>query len=154
MDIKTVASIPLTFSNPILSTAANTVGIAKTGTAIGSLHGICQYNATTAWVGFGSMQIGSILMGALPLVGVALFLNSLAGPDHGSPILDPYEEAWKDYEVKWELEELKKTVKIDPLHKARIKYQAASLAQYEYQFKYLEIEQELYQLKQEMGIFG
>ncbi|WOD40437.1 hypothetical protein [Nodosilinea sp. E11] len=93
-----------------------------------------------------------IMMGALPLIGVALFLNGLAGPDHGSPILDPYEEAWRDYEVKWELEELKKTVKVDPLYKARIKYQAASLAQYECQFRCLEIEHELYQLKQDMGL--
>jgi len=152
MDIKTAASIPLIFSNPILSTAASTVGISKTGTAIGSLHGICQYNATAAWVGLGSMQVGSIVMGALPLVGVALFLNRLAGPDHGSPILDPYEEAWKDYEVKWELEELKKTVKVDPSYKDRVRCKMTSFAQDEYQFKCLEIEQELYQLKQEMDL--
>lgn len=154
MDVKTAASIPLIFSNPILSTAANTVGIAKTGTAIGSLHGICQYNATTAWVGFGSMQVGSIMMGALPLIGVALLLNGLAGPDHGSPILDPYEEAWRDYEVTWEMEELKKNLKINPSYKDRVRCKVASFAQYEYQFKCLEIEQELYQLKQEMGLVG
>ncbi|MCU0566552.1 MAG: hypothetical protein MUF49_08130 [Oculatellaceae cyanobacterium Prado106] len=44
----------LTLSQPILNTAASAIGIAKTGTAIGTLHGAAQASATAAWVGLGS----------------------------------------------------------------------------------------------------
>lgn len=153
MDFKTAASIPLIFSNPILYGAADFVGVAKTGTAIGGLNGICHYNAATAWIGFSSMKVGAIVTGALPIIGFALLVNKLAGPDHGSPILDPYEEAWRSYEVEWELEELKKTIKFDSSCQMKEKPCILSTAQLEVKFRNLEINHELDLLRQEMSLF-
>lgn len=51
MDAKTTAGIGLVASNPIVHAAASTVGVAKTGAAIGTLHGAAHTSATAAWVG-------------------------------------------------------------------------------------------------------
>ncbi|MBD1824387.1 hypothetical protein H6F51_18105 [Cyanobacteria bacterium FACHB-DQ100] len=66
-------------------------------------------------------------------------------------MIDWYEEAWKRYEAQAELEEMKKTVKVDPDHQVRTK-QAASLSQLNDQFRALEVEHELYLMKKELGL--
>lgn len=139
-------------SNSTISAAASAFGVAKTGTAIGTLNGVAFTNATAAWVGFGSMQAGSFLMGALPVVGVLLILDGISGCDHGSPIIDWYEEGWRQYEIQCELEELKQEVEVDVDHQLRSKTRAASFAQQETQFRALEVEHELHLLKKELGI--
>lgn len=152
MDSKLAVGTALAASTPILKASASAVGIAKTGTAIGTLHGAAQANATAAWVGLGSMKLGMFVMGALPIVGGLLVLDWLSGPDHGSPIWDPYEEAWREYEARCEMEELKKTVKRDPYHTVRAKTQASSLEQLKNQFQAMEVENDLYLLKKQMGL--
>jgi hypothetical protein len=152
MDRKLATGVALSASSPILSASASAVGVAKTGTAIGTLHGAAQANATAAWVGLGSMKLGMFVMGALPVVGGLLILDWLSGPDHGAPILDRYEEAWRAYEAQCELEEMKKTVKRDPGHTVKAKNQAASLGQLNSQFQAMEVEHDLYLLKKEMGL--
>ncbi|HEY9699084.1 MAG TPA: hypothetical protein V6D10_17620 [Trichocoleus sp.] len=149
---KIAAGIALTSSQSIINTAASTIGIAKTGAAIGTLHGAAHTSATAAWVGLGSMKAGLFIMHALPVVGALLILDGISGRDHGSPIIDWYEEAWRDYEVQCELEELKQQVELDPDHQVRAKTRAASLAQLDNQFRSLEVEHELYQLKKEMKL--
>lgn len=67
----------LVLSQSIATTAASTVGIAKTGTAIGTLQGAAQITATTAWIGFGSMQLGMFLMTAFPLLGILVLVNEM-----------------------------------------------------------------------------
>ncbi|MGB5896695.1 MAG: hypothetical protein WBD58_05575 [Geitlerinemataceae cyanobacterium] len=67
----------LVMSQSIASAAASTVGIAKTGTAIGTLQGAAQMTATTAWIGFGSTQVGLFLMTACPLLGVWLVVDGI-----------------------------------------------------------------------------
>ncbi|WP_088892355.1 GUN4 domain-containing protein [Leptolyngbya ohadii] len=152
MQKETVVGAAFVLSNPIINTAASAVGVAKTGTAIGTLHGAAHASATAAWVGLGSMKAGLFVMNALPVVGALLLLDSLSGRDPGSPIIDWYEQAWRDYEVQCELEELKQQITVDPNHQVRSKTRASSLAQLDNQFRSLEVEHELYQLKQELGL--
>ena len=152
MDSNLVAGSALMASPAVLKATASTIGLAKTGTAIGALNGAAQANATAAWVGLGSMNLGMFLMGTLPVVGGLLILNWLSGPDHGSPILDPYEDAWKEYEALYELEELKKKVEKDPDHTVRTKNRASSLGQLGSQFQALEVEHDLYLLKKQIGM--
>lgn len=152
MDAKTTIGIGLTASSPIINTAASTIGIAKTGAAIGTLHGAAHTSATAAWIGLGSMKVGMFMMGAFPIIGGLLILDSLCGPDHSSPIIDWYEEGWKEYEAQCELEELKKKVKVDPDHRVMVTKRPSSLAQQEYLFGRLEIEHELYQMKKDLGL--
>lgn len=140
----------LVFSNPIINTTANSVGVAKTGTAIGSLHGAAHTSATAAWVGFGSMKLGMFMMGCFPVLGAAMLLDSICGQEHGSPIIDWYEEAWKTYECQCELDEMKKDVTIDHDHQLRPTKVASSLKQLDNQFRALEVENELYQMKKQL----
>lgn len=154
MNNQVAAGTTLVFSNPIINTAASAIGIAKTGTAIGTLHGAAHGSATAAWIGLGSMKVGMFMMGAFPVIGALLVLDSISGRDHGSPIIDWYEEAWRRYEIQCELEELKKTVAIDPDHQIRAKRIPATFAQQDYLFRALEVEHELYLMKKEMGIQG
>ncbi len=152
MNAKTAVGIGLLASNPIIHTASSAVGIAKTGTAIGTLHGAAHTSATAAWVGLGSMKAGMFMMSAFPVIGGLLILDSLCGPDHGSPIVDWREEDWKQYEAQWEMEELKKKVKVDLDHQVVVKRSPSSLAQQEDLFRSLEIEHELYLLKKKLGL--
>ncbi|MGB3298836.1 MAG: hypothetical protein WBA76_11245 [Phormidesmis sp.] len=152
MDAKTTAGVSLIASKLIIYTASSTFGIAKTGTAIGTLSGAAYTNATAAWVGLGSMKAGMFMMQAFPIIGGLLILDSLCGQDHGAPIIDWYEEGWKQYEAQCEMEELKKEVKIDPDHRVTVKRSPSSLAQQEALFKDLEVEHELYLLKKKLGI--
>lgn len=140
----------LVFSNPIINTTANSFGIAKTGTAISSLHGAAHTSATAAWIGFGSMKAGMFMMGAFPVLGAAMLLDSICGQEHGSPIIDWYEEAWKTYECQCELDEMKKDVTIHHDHQLRHTKVASSLKQLDDQFRALEVENELYQMKKQL----
>ncbi|MBI4780418.1 MAG: hypothetical protein HY785_03745 [Oscillatoriophycideae cyanobacterium NC_groundwater_1537_Pr4_S-0.65um_50_18] len=142
----------LALSSPILNTAANAVGVAKTGTAIGTLTGAAHTSATAAWVGLGSMKVGMFMMGAFPVIGVLLILDGISGRDYGSPLIDWYEESWRRYEAQCELEELKKEIKVDSDHQLRAKGVPVTLAQQEHQFRMLEAEHEVYLMKKEMGI--
>lgn len=152
MKPKIAAGTALTASTPIINAAANAVGVAGTGTAIGTLHGAAHTSATAAWVGLGSMKLGMFVMGALPVVGGLLILDSLCSSDCGGSLIDYYEEFWKNYEAQCELDELKKTVKRDPGHIVTAKTQAASLDQLNRQFQSLEVEHDLYLLKKQMGL--
>jgi hypothetical protein len=152
MNPKIAAGAALALSNPIINTAANAIGVAKTGAAIGTLYGAAHTSATAAWVGLGSMKVGMFMMGALPVVGGLLIIDSLCGRDYGSPIIDWYEEAWRLYEAECELEEMKKEIQADQTYKIRTKPTAASLAQLNDQFLALEIEHELDLMKQELGL--
>lgn len=152
MNIKTNAGAGLVASNSIIHRASSTFGVAKTGTAIGTLHGAAHANATAAWVGLGSMKMGVFMMNAFPIIGGLLILDSLCGSDYGSPLIDWYEEGWKEYEAKCEMEELKKEVKVDPDHRIIVKGKPSSLAQQESLFRSLEIEHDLYLLKKELGL--
>lgn len=152
MDAKTAAGVGLVASNPIIYSASSAVGIAKTGTAISTLSGAAKTSATAAWLGFGSMKVGMFMMNAFPVIGGLLILDSLCGPDHGSPIIDWYEEGWKEYEAQCELEELKKKVQIDPDHRVTVRGTSSTLAQQESLFRSLEVEHELYLLKKELGL--
>jgi len=152
MDTKTTVGAGLIASKPFIHAASSTFGIAKTGTAIGTLSGAAHTNATAAWIGLGSMKLGMFMMHAFPIIGGLLILDSLCGQDYGSPLIDWYEEGWKQYEAQCEMEELKTEVKIDPDHKVTVKGSPSSLAQQEALFKELEIEQDLYLLKKKLGI--
>lgn len=152
MNQQAAAGTILALSNPILNTTANTIGITKTGTAIGTLHGAAHVSATAAWVGLGSMKAGMFMMGAFPVIGVLLILDSISGQDYGSPIIDWYEESWRQFEVQCELEELRKEITVDLDHQLRAKRTPTTLAQQEYQFRALEVEHELYLVKKAMGI--
>lgn len=151
MDTQAAVGIGFVASNPIVDAAANAGGVAKTGAAIGTLHGAVHTSATAAWMGLGSMKVGMFMMGALPVIGALLLFDSMSGRD-GVPIIDWEEEFWRRYEAQCELEEMKKTVKIDEDHQLRAKTQAASLAQLDNQFRSLETEHEVYLLKKEMGL--
>jgi len=151
MNQQSAIGTSLVFSNSIANVAANTVGVAKTGSAIGSLHGAAHTSATAAWIGFGSMKLGMCMMGVFPVIGAALLLDSLCFQEYGSPIIDWYEEAWKNYEAECELEELKKEVKVDHDNQLRVKQVAGSIAQLDNQSRALEIENELYQMKKQMS---
>lgn len=152
MNKQTAIGTTLVFSNPIINSAASAIGFAKTGTAIGTLHGAAHASATAAWIGLGSMKAGMFMMGAFPLIGTLLILDSISGRDYGSPIIDWYEESWRQYEIQCELEELKQKVAVDPDHQIRAKNIPATFAQQDFQFRALEVEHELYLLKKEMKI--
>ena len=152
MNKQVVTGAALSMSHPLFTVAANAVGVAKTGTAIGTLHGAAHTSAMAAWVGFGSMKIGMFVMGALPVIGAVMLLDGLCSRDHSVPLVDWYEEFWKKYEVDAELEALKKTVTPDPNHQLRTTTTAASLAQLNNQFRNLAVEDELYKLKKKMGL--
>jgi hypothetical protein len=126
MNKQTAVGIAFAASNPIINTAASAIGVAKTGVAIGTLHGAAHTSATAAWIGLGSMKAGMFLMGTLPIVGALLILDSMSGQGDGVPILDQYEEAWRQYEVRCELEDLKKEVKVDDDHQLRAKRTAVT----------------------------
>ncbi len=143
--------LALASSRSIINTPASLVGVAKTGTPIGTLGGAAFTNATAAWVGLGSMNTGLFLMNALPIVGALLILDSLSGRDHGSPIIDWYEQAWRNYEVQCELEDLKQQIKVDPNYQVGAK---TRFSQLESCFRLLEAEHELDQLKKEMGLLS
>jgi hypothetical protein len=151
MNQQSVLGTSLVFTHSLTNVAANAVGVAKTGTAIGSLHGAAHTSATAAWIGFGSMKLGMCMMGVFPVIGAALLLDSLCSQEYGSPLIDWYEEAWKNYEAECELQELKKKVKVDPDHQLRAKQVSGSIAQLDNQFRALEIENELYQIKKQMS---
>ncbi|MDR9403390.1 MAG: hypothetical protein RI580_08120 [Halothece sp. Uz-M2-17] len=150
MNQQSAIGTSLVFSNSLANVAANAVGVAKTGSAIGSLHGIAHTSATAAWVGFGSMKLGMCMMGVFPVIGAALLLDSLCSQEYSSPIIDWYEEAWTNYEAECELQDLKKEVKIDRDHQLQAKKVPASLAQLDHQFYALEVEDELYQMKKQI----
>jgi len=152
MNTKIAAGIGLVASSPIIHAASSAVGIAKTGAAIGTLHGAAHTSATAAWVGLGSMKLGLFMMNAFPVIGGLLILDSLCGSDPGSPLIDWYEESWKQYEAQCELEELKKKITVDPDHRVIVKGQSSSLAQQETLFRSLEIEHDLYLLKKKLGL--
>jgi hypothetical protein len=152
MNQQTTLGSTLALSNPIINAAANAVGVAKTGAAIGTLHGAAHTSATAAWVGFGSMKVGMLMMGALPVIGAILILDRISGRDHGVPIIDWYEEFWKRYEVDCELEEMKQTGEINSNHQLRAKTTAAALAQLDNQFRALEVEHELYLMKKDLRL--
>ena len=56
-------------------------------------------------------------MNLCPIVGGLLVLDSLCSSDHGSALVDWHEEGWKQYEAQCEMEDLKKTVKVDLDHR-------------------------------------
>jgi hypothetical protein len=103
-------------STPIINATANTIGIAKTGTAIGSLSGAAHTSATAAWIGFGSMKVGMFIMGVLPVIGGLILLNGICQHDHGVPIIDWYEKYWQDHEIDDELRDLQQRIKLKLNH--------------------------------------
>lgn len=83
----------LALTPSVATTAASAIGIAQTGTAIGSLHGAAQIAATTAWVGFGSMQVGLFLLTTCPIVGALLIMDGIVEsvrkpPENGRQPID------------------------------------------------------------------
>ncbi len=152
MNTKVAAGVGLCVSNPAINAVASAVGVAKTGTAIGSLSGAAQTSATAAWIGFGSMKVGLFAMGALPIIGGLILLDQLCGSEYGTPLIDWYEEGWINFEAQCEMEELKKTVKVDSDHRVVVTKKPSSLAQQENLFVRLEVEHELYLMKKELGI--
>lgn len=152
MNQKIFVGAALVASHPVINTAASTVGIAQTGTAIGTLTGAAHTSATAAWIGLGSMKAGMFIMGVLPVIGWLLVLDGISGKEPGSPIIDWYEEAWRRYEAQCELEALKTEVNVDLDHQLRAIRIPLTLAQQEDQFRALEVEHDLYLLKKEMGI--
>ncbi len=109
----TVVGAALAGSTPIINAAASAIGIAKTGTAIGSFSGAAHASATAAWVGFGSMKMGLFVMGALPIIGGLILLNAICQKDHGSPIVDWYEQYWQDHEIDDELRDLQQQIQLN-----------------------------------------
>lgn len=154
MDINPQIAVgaPLALSHPIINAAANAIGVAKTGTAIGILHGAAHTSATAVWIGFGSMKFGMFMMGSFPVIGALLVLDSICVQEHGAPLIDWYEAFWKRYEIECELGDLKQQVKPDTDHQLRSKTRAASFAQLDHLFQALEVEHELYLLKKELGL--
>jgi hypothetical protein len=150
MNQQIAVGLALTASNPLINAAASAVGVAKTGVAIGTLSGAAHTSATAAWIGLGSMKAGMFLMGTLPIIGTLLILDSISGGEEGSPIIDWYEESWRQYEAQCELEDLKKEVKVDYDHQLRAKRTAITRTHQEAQFQALEVEQELHLLKKKM----
>ena len=58
---------------------ASLVGTAGTGTAIGTLSGAAAKSATLAWLGFGSMTAGTLVLPAVMLAGGYLLLKAWKG---------------------------------------------------------------------------
>jgi stage V sporulation protein K len=106
----------LVFSQAGINAAAGAIGISGTGTTIGSLNGAAFTSATAAWVGFGSMKVGLFIMGALPVVGALILLNSVFHNQRGGSLIDWEEEFWHDYEIQHELSELIQDVRSNPSH--------------------------------------
>jgi stage V sporulation protein K len=100
-------------STPIIKTVASAIGVAKTGTAIGSLSGAAHASATAAWIGFGSMKVGMFMMGALPLIGGLILLSGICRRDHGIPLIDWHEEYWEDYEIDDELRDMQQRIQLN-----------------------------------------
>jgi stage V sporulation protein K len=100
-------------STPIINATANTIGVAKTGTAISSLSGAAHTSATAAWIGFGSMKVGMFMMSVLPVIGGLILLNGICQHDHGVPIIDWYEKYWQDHEIDDELRDLQQRIQLD-----------------------------------------
>jgi hypothetical protein len=148
MKNQTVVGTLLTMSGPIANMSANAIGIAKTGAAIGTLHGAAHASATAAWVGLGSMKVGMFMMGAAPIIGAALILDSICGRDHGSPMIDWYEEFWRQYELQEEVENLKK----NPDLWVESKTTNASLTRLDQQFQNMELDDELELLKKQLDL--
>ena len=58
---------------------ASLVGTAGTGTAIGTLSGAAANSATLAWLGFGSMAVGTFVLPAVMLAGAVALLKAWKG---------------------------------------------------------------------------
>ena len=58
---------------------ASLVGTAGTGTAIGTLSGAAANSATLAWLGFGSMAVGTVVLPAVMLAGGFVLLKAWKG---------------------------------------------------------------------------
>ena len=58
---------------------ASLIGTAQTGTAIGTLSGAAANSATLAWLGFGSMAVGTVVLPAVMVAGGFLLLNVWKG---------------------------------------------------------------------------
>ena len=58
---------------------ASLIGTASTGTAIGTLSGAAANSATLAWLGFGSMAVGALVLPATMLVGGYVLLKVWKG---------------------------------------------------------------------------
>ena len=58
---------------------ASLVGTAGTGTAIGTLSGAAAYSATLAWLGFGSMAVGGLVLPALTIAGGLVVVKAWKG---------------------------------------------------------------------------
>jgi hypothetical protein len=145
MNNQTITGTILTMSGPIANAAASAVGVAKTGASIGSLHGAAYSSAMAAWVGFGSMKVGVFMMGAAPVIGAILILDSICGRDPGSPMIDWYEEFWRQYELQDEVEKLK----ID----SHLWIESESdLESHDQTFRTMEIDYELESLKNQLGL--
>jgi stage V sporulation protein K len=127
-------------STPIIKAAASAIGVAKTGTAIGTLSGAAHTSATAAWIGFGSMKVG---MGALPLIGGLILLNGICRRDYGIPLIDWYEAYWQDHEIDDELSALKQQGDSNRNHPLISEITPVSQKQ---------VEQRLRELESELGI--
>ncbi|NJL19619.1 MAG: hypothetical protein HC895_00430 [Leptolyngbyaceae cyanobacterium SM1_3_5] len=152
MNPKIAVGTAFVCSTPIINATASTVGVAGTGTAIGTLTGAAHTSATAAWIGFGSMKLGMCMMGALPVVGALLILDRIAGRGEGVSIIDWREEFWKQYRAQCELEEMKKAIQVDSKHQVEAEKTARSSAQLEGEFRSLEDEHELNLMKKELGL--
>lgn len=148
MNNQTIAGTILTMSGPIANAAASAVGVAKTGASIGSLHGAAHASAVAAWVGLGSMNVGLFVMGAAPVIGAILVLDSICGRDYGSPMIDWYEESWRQYELLDEVEKLQldSSLWIEP------EVSLVSQKQIDQEFLMMEIDHELESLKNQLGL--
>jgi hypothetical protein len=109
MNKQSAVGTGLVFSNVIINATANSVGVAKTGTAIGSLHGVAHTSAIAAWVGFGSMKMGMFMMGCFPVLGAAMLLGRIYGQEHGSEYVIGNQPTWNLINAsntlpQWELE--------------------------------------------------
>jgi stage V sporulation protein K len=142
MDQKATIGLGAVFvgSTPIIKAAASAIGIAKTGTAIGSLSGAAHASATAAWVGLGSMKIGMFVMGALPIVGGLILLNGICQKNHGVPIIDWYEQYWQDHEIDDELRDLQQQIQLNLNRPIRPEASAVSPAQVANRLRELESE--------------
>lgn len=58
---------------------ASLVGTAGTGTAIGTLSGAAANSATLAWLGFGSMAVGTLVVPAIMVAGGFVLLKAWKG---------------------------------------------------------------------------
>jgi stage V sporulation protein K len=169
MDQKTGISLGslLLGSTPIINATASAIGIAKTGTAIGSLSGAAHTSATAAWIGFGSMKFGMFMMSALPAIGALILLNGICRRNHGVPLVDWHErywsdkeeENWSDMEVDRELDALKGKLPNNLNQPIVLNAVQESSPKIEQRLRELELELELTQLQQNhrgvnMGTWG